>query len=484
MAHAISAEQGVQLLDKLLSVNVQDFENVIDWCSLIGLLFRKLHQGGHGSSKTEKSFISTAEKVINSVETESPTSVDKNLNLLVGAIQLVSSTPLLYQKISNFSTVLSCTENLFKSKIPADKRQVLLKVAPFLTEVYSCSSWGGTKICYSLTCIELKLALEELVHRFEESEEVGVSDRCLETVVLCCGTVENCISEMVDENNKVEGEVLQGIIDDIRMAMTSIMFYIQKGLYEQATFVPALRLFMRWLSDDSTDVNEIISTFSALKDFYFINQNYSDYGGFLVSAVIFQMEDKKFREYVKNDLIYFLLEISLLGKNSSEPFVLAPIFNDLLTYDIFLDLEKLFEGEGVSQSLCNLFCHEDKVLSTSSLCQLQVCSYLLLCLTKRNKPLQSVCDHYTSSGWTCKAINYLISPFRGVESSEDLAGLKNVWLSSVHSIYDLIEKSSEEILFDGVDMDVLIRKSANYSEVGDEVSGALEELLSLIVGSS
>ncbi|XP_063679313.1 uncharacterized protein LOC134814906 [Bolinopsis microptera] len=123
LAHAISPEQGVQLLDKLLSVNVQDFEDVIDWCSLIGLLFRKLHQGGHSNSKTEKSYISTAEKVINSVETESPTSVDKNLNLLVGAIQLVSSTPLLYQKIPSFSTVLSVlrTSSSLKFQLINDK---------------------------------------------------------------------------------------------------------------------------------------------------------------------------------------------------------------------------------------------------------------------------------------------------------------------------------------------------------------------------
>ena len=86
--------------------------------------------------------------------------------------------------------------------------------------------------------------------------------------------------------------------------------------------------------------------------------------------------------------------------------------------------------------------------------------------------------------WTCKAINYLLVPLSSEEPPENWFDLKDIWFSSVHSICELIEKSSEEILFSGVDMDVLIRKSMNCSEVGDEVSGTLEELLSLIVGSS
>ena len=483
LAHTNSHEQAIHLLHLLLA-NLNDLENILDWSSLIGVLFRKLYQDGHCSSETERSLISVTEKVINSFETESPTSVDKNLNLLVGSVKLISSAPFLHQKISNFPAVLSCAENLLKSKIPADKRQVLLKVAPFLTEVNSCSSWSGTKICSSLACIELKLALEELVHRFEESGEVEATEICAGSVVACCETIENCISEMVDENSQLGGEILQSMIDDIRMAMTSTMFYLQKGLHKQDTFVPTLRLFMRWLSDDSADVNEIISTFRALKDFYSFAQNYSEYGGFLVSAVIFQMEDKKFREFVKTDLAYFLIEISLLGLLSAKCLVLAPIFNDLLTYDIFLNMRKVSGNDQVSQSLCSLFCHEDKALSAFSLCRIQVSSYLILCLSKRNQSMQSVCEHYTVSGWTCRAVNYLLSPFQGNRPPGDWLDLKDIWLSSVHSICELIEKSSEEVLFDGVNMDVLIRKSVNYSEIGDEISGALEDLLSLIVSSS
>ena len=484
LIHGVQEEGGVQIF-KLLLTNLNASKSIVSWCPLLSTLYKKLLQVGHSSIYTDKSLISVAEKLISNIETESPTSVDKNLNLTVGVVQLVSGSPFLYQRIPNFSTVLSCTENLLKSKIPAEKRRTLLQVAPFLTEVYSCSSWIGNKMCYNLACIELKLALEEIVHKYEESGEETVSEVCMESIVACCGTIENCIGELVDsENNQMDGKLLQSLIDDIRMAMTSSMFYLQKSLTKQGVFIPVLRLFMRWLSDDSADVDQIIATFTALKNFYEIPKNYSEFGNFMVSAVIFQMEDKKFRDFAKNEFAYFLLEISLRGLLSSECLILAPVFNDLLTYDIFINLKKISEKDQMSECICRIFSLEDKTLSTFSLCQIQVCSYLILCLTKRNQSLQSVCDSYTVSIWTSKAINYLLAPLRGEEPPENWLDLKDIWFSSVHSVCELIEKSSEEIIFSGVDMDVLIRKSMNCSETGDEISGALEELLSLIVGSS
>ncbi|KAL5259967.1 hypothetical protein ACHWQZ_G010175 [Mnemiopsis leidyi] len=299
LIHEAKEEQGIQIF-KMLLANITASECIVSWCPLISTLYKKLLELGHSSIDADRILILVAEKLISNIETESPTSVDKNLNLTVGVTQLVSGSHFLYQRIPSFSVVLSCTENLLKSKIPAEKQQILLQVAPFLTEVLSCRSWSGNKMFYNLASIELKLALEEIVHRFEESGEVLVSEICMKSIVSCCGTIENCIGELVDsENNQMDGKLLQSLIDDIRMAMTSAMFYLQKGLTQQGVFIPVLRLLMRWLSDDSAEVDQIIATFNALKDFYKIPKSYSEFGNFIVSAVIFRMEDKKFREYVE-----------------------------------------------------------------------------------------------------------------------------------------------------------------------------------------
>ena len=458
--------------------------NFKSWTTLIRCLFERaelctleVFQG------VEERLMSVVQNYIDKMGKESPKSLDTDLDLVTGVLTLISCKPTLCQKINNFCLLLDTTENLLKSRLPAEKRLVLLSEGAILTDICSLSSWSGTQTCYSLACIELKLVLEEISHKHEETQKTDISDACIEGVIGCCGTIENSIGEMVDENVQTSGEILQKLIDDIRMVMKSVMFYLQKtDLMEQKIFVPVLRLFMRWLSDDSSETQDIIETFESLKAFFAVEQYYSTCGSFLVSAVLFQMEDEKFRNYVKDDLGYFLIDIGIRGStsNSTCAFIFAPIFNDLLSYDIFLSPSKILQSE-CSKLLSQVLCYEQSELSFCSLSYIQLSSYLILCFGKRNTVLSSVYKLWDINRWVSNSINYLLAPLMQDKVDKNWLELKDMWFSSVNAVCLLLEKSDETITYDQTNMEFLISRSSNYSEIGDEISGALEELLALIV---
>ena len=451
------------------------------WATIVRNLYEKADLNNMETPhKTEEAIISVIVDSINKLGTESLVSLDTNINLVMGILTLVSCRPFFHQKIVNFSVLLDTVENLLKSRLPADTRLVLMKGASILTDICSLSSWSGTKTCYSLACIELKLILEEVVHKFEESQTLEISDTCIEGVIGCCVTIENSINEMVDENAQTPGETLQKLIDDIRMAMSSAMFYLQKTeLVEQVIFVPVLRCFMRWLSDDSSCIQDIINTFSSLKTFYENEQNYISYGSFIVSAILFQMEDQVFRTYVKDDLGYFLLHVGVRSF-SKYALIVAPIFNDLLSYDIFLNTNKIIERTCFSELVSQLLSFDESEFSFRGLSLIQFCSYVILCFSKRNININTVHEPWDLSQWVTRTINYLLVPFIQEESDQSWVELKEVWFSSVYSVCQLLEKIDEGVCFEQVNMRLLVSRSSNYSELGDEVSGALEELLALV----
>lgn len=552
IAHFLAHNASCSSLPSLFHTITQHLDKLPDhqWYQILARLAKRSHQESDDFTEVEAALIKVITSQISQIESQSPRSLQANIAHLTGAVELCSAAPFTHQRVPNFPVLLQAVEGLLKSRIPAPARLELLKVGPWLTGVRSTRAWQGTRMCYSLACIELKLVLEELVHRCQKREtgddtgsntptetstndtntssstgtgntstgtgdtstgtgdtntgtgdtstgtcdtitgtgdtNTGTGDTStgtgdtntgnLESIIACCETVENCISELVDEQNELPGELLTAFISDIRMAVRSAMFYLQHMDPGEPEFVPVLRLFMRWCSDDSVEVNEIIATFSALKAFYSIPDNYKEYSGFLVLAVIFQMEDRTFRDYVKSDLGYYLLDISLRSLPDCS-LTLAPIFNELLSRDIYLKPGQLVDLPG----LCGVFCHASKTLTPTSLSVIQTAAYLILCYSKRG--LVPACrDGFNLTTWTCRSVNFLLAPLRGTAPS--WLDLQDMWLSSVHSVCELVERSPDEIMFGGVDVGFLASQSVNHSEVGGEVTNMLEDLLSLIVGQS
>lgn len=302
-----------------------------------------------------------------------------------------------------------------------------------------------------------------------------VEDPMLPTycIVNCCQSIENCIKQLV--NGDTVTEHTQSLIDAIRMALSSVMFFLRNSdCLEHDSANAVIRLFACWLTEDTGELEDIKATLKVLVPL--LCDDKRAMLGLFVSAINNQMEHEGFQSFVETDLCPELISFAKANIWEEEFINLVPIFNELLNQDKY----PLIPGNEGTSGLPFTVQLPDKIdLRYLSTVQLQC--FLYMCYHKqRSNLLVTKIDAFE---WMNRILVFTLSPFNSPLSANweeglpsDWADLKDVWLSTVHAVCLVINTVPDPSRI-SCDLTSLAAKCANYSETYNEVTCSLETLL-------
>ena len=259
--------------------------------------------------------------------------------IIKGLILLLMQDDKLLSKANKDNILMDRFFSILQSKLTLKDRKMILQSCPYFTGSISYFQKKEIVLCYRLSAIELKLLLEEISHKMDNHETIEISLSDKHTLVACCETIEDSLNEIVSNAQCIPVETSATLIDAIRMCMKSVIFFMEHRNYEYDFFPAVFRVYMRWLSEDNYDVSDVIQSFVHCRSL--LATNWKNYSHFLPSGVINQMESKLFVEFLKNEYGLYLAELSLMNNPVEEGIVLAPIFNELLSRKVYLDLSGL-----------------------------------------------------------------------------------------------------------------------------------------------
>ena len=249
-------------------------------------------------------------------------------------------------------------------------------------------------------------------------------------IVNCCQSIENCINQLV--NGDTVTEYTQTLIDAIRMALSSVMFFLQNThCLEHDSANAVIRLFAYWLTEDTGELEDIKSTLKVLVPV--LCDEKREMLGLFVSAIINQMENEQFQTFVETDLCPELLGLAKANIWEEEFINLVPIFNELLNQDKFPQIP----GSETSAALPFTVQLPDQInLRYLSTVQLQC--FIFVCYRKNRSG--HLYNGFDALDWMNKIVAFTLSPFNSPLANweeglpADWAELKDVWLSTIHAV--------------------------------------------------
>ena len=365
--------------------------------------------------------------------------------------------------------------SILQSKLTPKDRKMILQSCPYFTGSMSYYQKKEIVLCYQLSAIEMKLLLEEIFHRMDNHEAIEISLSDKQTLVACCETIEYGLNEIVSDAQSIPVETSAALIDAIRMCMKSVMFFMEHSSYDYDFFPAVFRMYMRWLSEDNYDVSDVIQSFVHCRNL--LATNWKSYSHFLPSAVINQMESRLFVDFLENEYGLYLVELSLINNPIEEGIVLAPIFNELLSRKVYLDLSGLLSKTSAKDSITACSGIKSSKFSFEMLTLIQFIAYVNMCAFVFQKTI----DGLDFDNWLVKSINYVLKPIFDEALPKKWMDLQNVWISSVNSICICLHTVQSNTARMQINIDGLVSKCNNNSESVDEITDTLEELLSAII---